>query len=520
MPASAFQNSNQLQIGAIFTPLEWAEFAIRQFDLFEKWMSGKTIFDPTMGEGNLLEALVKTGLKKGFRLEDLPVNRLFGAELNSDYFERFFLKMKTLYGLEMPLENFWNADIFFLEQEQQFDILFGNPPWQNFTDLPETCKQRLKPKFFEYDLVGNAQDLLLGGSRIDLAALVIQKTIEKNLKKSGEAVFFMPLSLLLNDGANKHFRTYRVNGTHFRIESVFDFNDAPVFEGVATRHGLVKFVRDIRQGFPIPFKRWGNGVWVDYVAKPAFHPNDPLSVSALEEEDLMSDFEPIVLPKTATPRQGVNACGANDWFFFEDCELLDEYLCEVTVNEKSASNGDRKAVLPRRYVYPLLTAKNFREAKPQVRKWVLLPYSPNGKPLEPRQVLADKYLSKYLLDNRKHLESRKGTMLSAWLNKGYWYALLGVGDYNFYPWKIVWEAYGKTSFEPRIFEGHWQANQSLQAYIPMKSRQEAEEILEKLRDKRIENYLRSLKMEGTMNWAQPGKIKKLVRFQEEAPTLF
>lgn len=520
MTTDAIANNSQLSIGAVFTPLEWAEFAICQFDLFEKWMSGKTIFDPTMGEGNLLEALIKTGLKKGFQTEELPIGRLFGVELNSDYFERFFQKMKTLYDLEMPRENFENADIFFLKREQKFDIIFGNPPWQNFTDLPDAYKQHLKPKFFEYDLVGNAQDLLLGGSRIDLSALVIQKTVEKNLKTGGEAVFFMPLSLLLNDGANKHFRTYRVNGVHFRIETVFDFNDAPVFEGVATRHGLVKVVRDARQVFPMPFKRWENGAWTDYTAKPTFHPNDPLSISALEEKDEMADFEPIVLPKTAAPRQGVNTCGANDWFFFDHYEMLDEHLCEVVVSEEIALNSHKKIVLPRRYVYPLLTGKNFRESESQPHKWVLLPYLPNGKPLEPRQVLADEHLSKYLLNSRKHLENRKGTMLSAWLNKGYWYALLGVGDYNFYPWKIVWEAYGKTSFEPRIFEGHWQANQSLQAYIPMKSRQEAEDVLEKLHDKRIENYLRSLKMEGTMNWAQPGKIKKLVRFQEEAMTLF
>jgi len=27
-------------------------------------------------------------------------------------------------------------------------------------------------------------------------------------------------------------------------------------------------------------------------------------------------------------------------------------------------------------------------------------------------------------------------------------------------------------------------------------------------------------MEGTMNWAQPGKIKKIIKFEEESLTLF
>ena len=49
-------DSRSLKIGAVFTPLRWAEFAIERFGLFERWLAGATVLDPTMGEGNLLEA--------------------------------------------------------------------------------------------------------------------------------------------------------------------------------------------------------------------------------------------------------------------------------------------------------------------------------------------------------------------------------------------------------------------------------------------------------------------------------
>jgi hypothetical protein len=111
-------------------------------------------------------------------------------------------------------------------------------------------------------------------------------------------------------------------------------------------------------------------------------------------------------------------------------------------------------------------------------------------------------------------------MLNALIKRGNWWSLLGVGDYSFYPYKIVWEAYGRTEFHPKIFKGGWQANQSLQAFIPVKTMSEAKRILGLLKDKRVEEYLLSLKMEGTMNWAQPGKIKKLVKFEEETMSLF
>lgn len=515
MNTSAFQNNTHLSIGAVFTPLDWAVFAAEQFGLHDRWLAGSTVFDPTMGEGNLLEALVRMGLEAGHKVEDLPIENLFGVELNTEYYERFFQNMKTRYGVEMPRENFVNGDILFQEQERQFDIVFGNPPWLNFTDLPDDYKQLVKPLFFQYDLVGNAQKLLLGGSRVDFSALVIQKIMEKNLRPGGQAIFFLPLSLFLNDGANQQFRTYRVNAVPYCVDKVFDFNDGAVFEGVATRYGLASFSRDVEQVFPVPFHRWESGIWRAYAAQPALHATDPLSLVEDGAAGLLEDFELIVLSKNSTPRQGVNTGGANDLFFFDELEGgPSDGLCQL-------SNKNYTAILPKQYVFPLLTGKNFRENTPKPSKWVFLPYHANGKPLTPQQVAADPHLKEYLLAHENILTARKGSMLHALLQKGQFWAMLGVGDYNFYPWKIVWEAYGKTSFEPQIFEGQWQVNQSLQAYIPVKTRSEAEVILRKLQDKHIEEYLRSLKMEGTMNWAQPGKIKKLVRFrEEEALTLF
>jgi len=490
-------------------------FAAEQFGLYDRWLSGSTVFDPTMGEGNLLEALVHMGLKSGRGIEELPIENLFGVELNAGHYERFFSNMKTRYGVEMPRENFVNCDILFQEVDRKFDILFGNPPWLNFTDLPADYKKSVKPLFFRYDLVGNAQKLLLGGSRVDFSALIIQKVIEKNLQPNGQAVFFLPLSLFLNDGANQQFRTYKVNGVPYCVAKIFDFNDAAVFEGVSTRYGLASFSRDEVQTFPVPFHRWEKGAWQIYTAQPALHPTDPLSLVEDGVAGLPEDFELIALSKSATPRQGVNTGGANDIFFFDECEMApNESICHLR-------NKHHEAFLPRQYVFPLLVSKNFRESNPKPSKWVFLPYHTNGKPLTPQQIGANQYLREYLLSHEKSLAARKGSMLHALLQKQQFWAMLGVGDYNFYPWKIVWEAYGKSSFDPQIFEGCWQVNQSLQAYIPVKNRSEAEIILEKLLDKRIEHYLRSLKMEGTMNWAQPGKIKKLIRFQEdETLTLF
>ena len=500
-------SDNALTMGAFFTPEKWAGFAVERFDLFRKWIAGATIFDPTMGKGNLLFALIEKGLEEGYQPKDLPISRLYGVELNSVFFDAMLHTTKERYGIALTKNNYKNEDIFFQKREDVFDILFGNPPWQNFVDLPEKYKPKIKGQFFLYDLVGKAQNLLLGGSRIDIAALVLQKTIQKNLSKNGEAVFFIPLSLLLNDGANKSFRKYQVNGVNYYIDKIIDFNDLNVFDGVATRYGLIHILRDQKQKFPIQYQRWGKNRWEQFVAKPLFHQDDPLSV--FDEESAASiEITPIAVKKYSQPRQGINTCGANRIFFFDS--LRSEYrgACEV-------SNKFLTATLPSAYLYPLITSKNFAPNVSSPQKWVLLPYDQTGKILNDQEIRANDLLWSYFQKYESPLRDRKGLLINVWIKKGLWWALLGVGEYSFAPHKIVWEAYGKDSFAPRIFDGRWQANQSLQSFMPVRGAREAIKIMMSLVDGRVEKYLLSHKMEGTMNWAQPGKIKKMLQFEEE-----
>ncbi|MFO8000731.1 MAG: SAM-dependent DNA methyltransferase [Marinilabilia sp.] len=489
-----------LKIGTVFTPKEWAGFAISESGLFKKWMKGASIFDPTMGTGHLLEALIDFGLEKGYAIHELPVNNLFGNELNSRYYKDALSNFREKYGLEMS-ESFRNEDIFDLAPEK-FDVLFGNPPWQNFTDLPPGYKERTKLLFAEYGLIGNARDLLLGRSRIDIAALVIRKTIKDFLARNGEAWFFMPLSLLLNDGANEQFRNYRVKNTSYAPKKIFDFNKEGVFLSVSTRYGLVHFQRDREPVFPMTYVRLNKDQWEHFLAAPLHKREAPLSVYTEITGSPLSDFRPIRLPKSALPRQGINTSGANNVFFFKSCQKISENTCLV--------NGNIE--LPEKFVFPLLTSANFKDNHLKPEAWVLIPHSSDGRPLTPGELDSYPSLKGYLLSQYEKLINRKGTLINGWLRRERWWALLGVGPYNYAPYKIVWEAYGKKTFNPMLIEGHWQANQSLQAFIPFQSGSAAEKALKQLQNPAIEEYLLSLKMEGTMNWAQPGKIKKLIHF--------
>jgi hypothetical protein len=488
---------NNLSIGAVYTPYKWAKFAIERYDLFDDWIAGKTIFDPTMGEGHLLAALVQYGFERGYAPGNLPIQRLFGAELNTAAYTRALEKFAHAYDADMRT-NFINSDIMALGES--FDVVFGNPPWCNFVDLPAEYREPAKKWFIEYDLVDNPQALLLGGSRMDIAALVIQKCIYRNLVPGGKAVFFLPLSLFLND-AHARFRQFKIYDSVYSLRSVYDFENLEVFAHISTRYGLACFQKQSTQSESIPWYLFGKDTWTEHRGA-AREIGGSLLISS--DTDGSINIPKIQVSPDAKPRQGINPCGAIGVFVFDKYEEMDTLRCRV----------NDIYLLPKKYVYPLITKNNFKQSALPA-KWVLLPYNDKtGKPLTPSELDNAPLLRDYLRQFRDILINRKGTLIQAYIQRGIWWALLGVGKYNFQKYKIVWEAYGKASFRPQLFAGVWQANQSLQAFIPCAEESKAESLLAQLSDPAIEQYLLSSKMAGTMSWAQPGRISSILDFTE------
>lgn len=500
------QANNNSLLGAVFTPLSVAVEVIEKFGLFEKWIEGATLFDPTAGEGNFLEAFVAIAVNRGLSIANLPLNRLYGVEMKAVFVENFFLKMRNIYGISFPKENFICQDFLLFKQKIQADYLIGNPPWLNFTELPDLYKPFIKPLFHQYGLVANAKELLLGSARIDFSALIVNKSIYENLKPGGQAIFFLPMSLFLNDGANRGFRAYHIQDIRFAVKEIYDYKNQNLFKSVETRYGLVRFERNVIQHFPVPyFQQNTEKEWISLSASPVFALDNPLSITQNNEEFVaLSLFEKICVPKSAQPRQGVNTCGANEVFVFDSLKKMSNNMVKLS------NKFQEDIILPEKYVFPLIVTRNFSEKKPKAHKWVLLPYYATGKALEWADIEAEISLATYLQQHETRLKMRKGKMLQSYLKRGYWWAMLGVGPYCFENHKIVWESYGKKHFSPILLSGNWQGNQAMHAFMPMETQELALETLCLMQPEKVQTYLSSLQMEGTCNWAQPGKMKNLM----------
>ncbi len=483
------------------TPLRWAKWLVRESGFVSKWAAGATICDPTAGRGVFVNALIDVASEDDVDVDDTMLSRLFLIERESAFLREFHESFRLKYNRTFPKQNAVCADVVLENPRRRFDLMVGNPPWANFNDMPRAYKQRLKSAFIANGLVEDNQLLLLGCARVDFSALVIAVVMKQNLETNGEGVFFLPLSLFQNDGAHSGFRRYAIGGTTFRPTAIWDFAVSEVFPDVATRFGAVRFERDAVASYPIPYRVESGDGWTQRLAAPVGDTNAPLAVfdSWLEFEQT-SRPTMIEVRENQKPRQGVNTCGANDVFIFDDVP----------------------ADVPRDFLFPLITKECFREDEPSPRKHVVLPYDKRtGRPLDETALRSNPTLAVYFSKRKSQLLARKGTMLNTWMKRGLWWACLGVGAYTFAPFKVVWEAYGKKNFRPRIFCSYdgkpWQANQAMHAFIPCCSLVEAEDLLAQLESSNIESYLKSLSVEGTCNWAQPGRIKRFLQFTPEAP---
>jgi hypothetical protein len=501
-------------IGVFFTPLKQVKWVLEKYQILNKWIDGAAIFDPTAGEGRFLEGLIDLAISHGITVNAKMLARLWANEKQPEFIQTFHANIKRKYRLKFPQSNFWHQDILWCDRELQVDIILGNPPWLNFNNLSDRYKNKIKPLFHEYGLVSNPKDLLLGGSRIDLAALIIAKSLRKHLNPNGNAYFFMPLSILLNDGAGRGFRNYKIDDVDFCIREIYDFKHNKIFENINTRYGLVAFERDRPQAFPIKYfinqaNQANAEEWLSCQATPLFNRNEPLTVfeNLANLKELQSHTK-ISVARISKPRQGINTCGANHIFIFDRLETMGEDDTLAIVSNDLV----KEVLLPRQFLLPLIAKHNFQEEYPTPTKYILVPYNfLTGKICSQEELQKYADLWQYLCQHQTLLQNRRGSLIQSKIRKGLWYALLGVGAYTFAPYKVCWQAYGQKHFYPKLFGGNWQGNQALHAFIPLTSKQEGEKLVEQLSDPLVEKYLCSQQMEGTCNWAQPGRIQRLLQ---------
>lgn len=493
--------SHDVNIGRVFTPSVWAEWLIARWGIFDAWIDGASVCDPTAGQGVFALALFRIAESRGIDISTELLSRLTLIDIHPPHLKTFRETALDEFKIDFPLSQLLTLDVTSIVSSAQYDILIGNPPWGNFANLPEFYKNKIRSRFVLEGLVPDRRRALLGVSRVDIASLITKIALGRMLREGGIGCFFLPLSLFSGDDAHKGFRDYVANRRHFSVEEVYEFTETKVFKGISTAYCSAKFRMDVRHEFPVRYFREINRRWTEHRAIPLDIRSDQWRILRQEDAGYPIRSFGINLSSRQKPRQGVNACGASAIFIFENKPLY----------------------LPGKFIFPLATKEIWNVQDMTPRRWILLPYNVNtGKHLSRSDIEEYPDLMRYLVQAKDELEQRKGILIQSFVNKGLWWSLLGVGPYSFAPYKVMWEAYGKHHFRPAILGSHdgqvWQANQAMHAYIPCWSESDAMRIGSVLRQTEISNILRQINGAGKRNWAQPGKIKKILFPRQNKPT--
>ena len=518
--------------GVVYTPAYWAEWAVETYGIAELWMNGAGVLDPGCGRGALLGAVIARAAARGFRPGPADLARLRGVDIDARALGELRTDILERFNLHLPDESLIHGDyllagvtqkaargmreaalseggILGSTFEEGADVILANPPWVSFGDLDQESKLRYKPLFRASGLTPDPRSLLLGGSRIDLAALFAAVSLSRDLKPGGRAFFFLPSSLYRGEGAHAAFRRFRLPGNrHFRLDEYRDISAGPPFPGAGTLRCFVSYRADTPQSWPIPWlEAAADGTWSRRSCSPVAEEGSPLVPRS--PGSAPRPLPRITVPPGVRPRQGVNTGGASETYIFEQCIPETPELCRVT------NRRGERALIRREWIHPLLTPAHFENPREPAlpRRWIFLPYHTSGRPLSWESLVRSPSTAEWLSRRRERLTARRGTLIQNLMRRGSWWGLIGIGPYAFAPWKIVWESLGRERFIPRLLSaetlGHWQGNQALHSYLSFSREEDALSVFRALQSPAMEAYLRELGGSRTKGWAQPGRMRRI-----------
>jgi hypothetical protein len=499
-----------VKTGIVYTPRYWADWVVDTYGIADKWINGAVVLDPGCGRGALSEAVIRLAVGKGFKPSGKDLARLHGVDRDETALLAFRKNIDKHYGLKLPGDSLISGDYLLEAPKVAANVILANPPWISFGDLNNEDKSTYKPIFRKSGLTPDPRSLLLGGSRIDLAALFVATALDRDMAKNGEGYFFLPSNLFRGEGAHSAFRRLKLpGGRSFALRELRELDGGESFPGAGTRYCLAFYKADCPQFWPVPwFVALPEGKWRKMEAHPVDGPGSPMVPYPAGSPPPPPPR--IDVPAGAVPRQGVNCGGASDAFILE--EIGTEEHGRIPVVNKRGT----RAYLPAEMVYPLMSPSCFIPGREigEPERWIFLPYSRDGKILS-TEILKDHPDAEIWLERHKtQLVGRKGALLGRYAAKGLYWALLGVGPYTFAPWKLAWESYGRDRFVPRLFGSedgvYWQGNQALHAYIPFSDQKAAEDAFRDFKSPALEEYLRNLGGASTKSWAQPGRISRLL----------
>ena len=387
------------EYGDFQTPIALAKEVLSTIDLFNSY---STIIEPTCGLGSFLQACIE---------EEVDLEKLRGWEINSEYVK---LANQSLLNNDAKLQPIVEEQDFFKINWQKFSsqykspILFiGNPPWVTNSDLSKLLSNNLPSKRNIHNYSGI--EAMTGKSNFDISEWMMIKLIDFVSGTDSALAFLIKTSV-----ARKLFQyivkqNKLVNGISIiEIDAWKNFNvnvSACLFKVQGISSKLEKYTCPIYKHLHTDIPDRVMGIVKGKIV------SDLNAYKELSEIDRGSEF---------TWRSGVK----------HDASKVMEF---DVIGNKFRNGYSEEIELPMDYLYPMYKSSQIsKENISPPNKYMLITQKKTGDYTKYIEELS--FVTwEYLITHSEKLDSRKSSIYK----NAPRFAIFGVGDYSFTPWKVV-----------------------------------------------------------------------------------
>ena len=366
------------------------------------------VIEPTCGKGNFIKAAIAT-------FDNLE--EIYGVEIYKPYLDELKIYTDTLNNVSVHL---FNHDVFtfnFNDIKRQVQgkniLILGNPPWVTNSELSRNNSENIPTKYNYRDARGI--EAITGKGNFDIAESICNLLIENFTQREGDTYMALLVknSVIKNIIEHQHPLGYRISGIN-----QLSFDAKKEFDVSVSASLFVCKVGDGKDDYCSCYdiyteKQLNSYGWV----KDCF-------VSDIEQYNETSQIDG---KSQFVWRSGIK----------HDCSKV----MELTPKEDGLYNGLGEVVnIEDNSVYPFVKSSDIGNGfSGKVRKYLVLPHLNLTEPstaMKQRLPIAYAYLERHgnFLDGRKSSIYKKKPR----------FAVFGLGDYSFKPYKVVISALYKS----------------------------------------------------------------------------
>lgn len=366
------------------------------------------IIEPTCGKGNFIKAAIAT-------FDNLE--EIYGVEIYKPYLDELKIYTDTLNNVSVHL---FNHDVFtynFNDIKRKIQgknvLILGNPPWVTNSELSKNNSENIPTKYNYRDARGI--EAITGKGNFDIAESICNLLIENFTQREGDTYMALLVknSVIKNIIEHQHPLGYRISGINqisFDAKKEFDVSvSASLFSC-----------------------KIGDGK-DDYCSCFDIYAEKQLNSYGWVKENFVSDIEQY--NKTS------QIDGKSQFIWRSGIKHDCSKVMELTPKEDGLYNGLGEVVnIEDNSVYPFIKSSDIGNGfSGKVRKYLVLPHLNLTEPstaMKQRLPIAYAYLERHgdLLDGRKSSIYKKKPR----------FAVFGLGDYSFKPYKVVISALYKS----------------------------------------------------------------------------